>query len=162
MQIENRQLKDFLLDSNLLDSKIIEENFKEAMDSNKKLGDLLLEKELINEIELRKLYSYILGIPYVNLEKEMIASEILQIIPEPIAKKYNIVAFEKDGKNLKVAMKNPEDLQTIDFIKKKTGLKIIPCLTNDESIKAALRQYEKSLKAEFGDIISKNSNDVAP
>lgn len=162
MQIENKQLKNFLLDSNLLESKIIEENFKEATDSNKKLGDLLLEKGLINEIELRKLYSYILGIPYVNLEKEMISSEILQIIPEPIAKKYSIVAFEKDGKNLKVAMKNPEDLQTIDFIKKKTGLKIIPCLTNDESIKAALKQYEKSLKAEFGDIISKNSDDIAP
>jgi len=161
MQIENGQLKDFILDSNLLDDKLVEENFKEATDSNKKLGDLLVEKGLINEIELRKLYSYILGIPYVNLEKEMIASEILQIIPEPIAKKYSIVAFEKDGKNLKVAMKNPEDLQTIDFIKKKTGLKIVPCLTNEESIKAALKQYEKSLKAEFGDIISKSSDDVA-
>lgn len=160
MQIENKQLKNFLLDSNLLDVKIIEDNFKEANDSNKKLGDLLLEKELINEIELRKLYSYILGIPYVNLEKEIIASEILQIIPEPIAKKYNIVAFEKEGKDLKVAMKNPEDLQTIDFIRKKTGLKILPCLTSDESIKVVLKQYEKSLKAEFGDIINKNSNDV--
>jgi len=162
MQIENKQLKEFLLDSNLLESKVIKENFEESSKSNKKLGDLLVEKGLISEIELRKLYSYILGVPYVNLEKEMITSEILQIIPEPIAKKYNIVAFEKDGKNLKVAMKNPEDLQTIDFIRKKTGLKIVPCLTNDESIKAILKQYEKSLKAEFGDIISKNSDDVIP
>jgi type IV pilus assembly protein PilB len=70
------------------------------------------------------------------------------------------VAFEKNGSNLKVAMKNPEDLQTIDFIKKKTGLKIIPCLTTDESIKSVLKQYEKSLKAEFGDIISKDSEDI--
>ncbi len=160
MRIENKQLKDFLLDSNLLDVNIVEENFKQAAETNQKLGDLLMEKKLINEIELRKLYSYILGIPYVNLEKEMITSDILQIIPEPIAKKYGIVAFEKDGNNLKVAMKNPEDIQTIDFIRKKTGLKIIPCLTNEESIKAILKQYEKSLKAEFGDIISKDSDDV--
>lgn len=161
MQIENKQLKEFLLDSNLLDKKVIEENFNEATEASQKLGDLLLQKKLIDEIELRKLYSYILGIPFVNLEKELIATDILQIIPEPIAKKYNIVAFEKDGKDLKVAMKNPEDLQTIDFIKKKTGLKIIPCLTNDESIKAVLKQYEKSLKAEFGDIISKDSDSIA-
>ena len=161
MQIGNQQLKDFLLDSNLIESDIIEDNFREASKTNKKLGDLLVEKELINETELRKLYSYILGVPYVNLEKELISPDILQIIPEVIAKKYNIVAFEKDGKNLKVAMKNPEDLQTIDFIKKKTGLKIIPCLTSDESIKTVLKQYEKSLKAEFGDIISKNSDDIA-
>ena len=56
MQIENEQLKNFLLDSSLLDKKIVEENFKESMNSNKKLGDLLLEKGLVNEIELRKLY----------------------------------------------------------------------------------------------------------
>ncbi len=161
MRIENKQLKDFLLDSNLLDVKIVEENFKLASDSNQKLGDLLVEKNLINEIELKKLYSYILGIPFVNLEKETITSDILQIIPEPIAKKYGIIAFEKKGNELKVAMKNPEDLQTIDFIRKKTGLKIIPCLTNEESIKFILKQYEKSLKAEFGDIINKNSDDVS-
>lgn len=161
MRIENKQLKDFLLDSNLLDAKIVEENFKQATDSNQKLGDLLVEKKLINEVEIRKLYSYILGIPFVNLEKETITADILQIIPEPIAKKYSIIAFEKNGNDLKVAMKDPEDLQTIDFIRKKTGLKIIPCLTNEESIKAILKQYEKSLKAEFGDIISKNSDDVA-
>lgn len=161
MRIENKQLKEFLLDSNLLDVTQVEENFKIADETNQKLGDLLLEKKLINETELRKLYSYILGIPYVNLEKETITADILQIIPEPIAKKYGIVAFEKDGNNLKVAMKNPEDIQTIDFIRKKTGLKIIPCLTGEESIKAILKQYEKSLKAEFGDIIKKDSDDIA-
>jgi len=160
MRIENKQLRDFLLDSNLLEEAVVDENFNLADKSSQKLGDLLVEKKLISEIELRKLYSYILGIPFVNLEKENITADILQIIPEPIAKKYGIVAFEKDGNNLKVAMQNTEDLQTIDFIRKKTGLKIIPCLTNEESIRAVLKLYEKSLKAEFGDIISKNSDDV--
>src|SRR5476651_385688 len=160
MRIDNKQLKDFLLDSSLLDVKLVEENFEEAKKTDQKLGDLLMIKKLINEIELRKLYSYILGIPFVNLEKETIATDILQIIHEPIAKKYGIIAFEKVGNDLKVAMKNPEVLQTIDFIKKKTGLKIIPCLTTEESIRAILKQYEKSLKAEFGDIISKDADAV--
>ena len=62
------------------------------------MGEVLLEKKLIDEIKLRKLYAYILGIPFVNLEKESIPTEILQIIPEPIAKKYNIVAFENFAK----------------------------------------------------------------
>ena len=161
MQIANKQLKDFILDSGLLDKDVVEENFKQASKENKKFGDFLLEKRLIGEIDLKKLYSYILGIPFVNLEKEMIANDILHIIPEPIAKKYGIVAFEKDGNNLKVAMKNPEDLQTIDFIRKKTGLKIVPCLTSEENIKIILKQYEKSLKAEFGDIISKDSENIS-
>ncbi|NTV40803.1 MAG: Flp pilus assembly complex ATPase component TadA [Candidatus Moranbacteria bacterium] len=161
MQITNKQLKDFITDSGLLESSVVEDNFKEAISQNKNFGDLLFEKKLISEIELKKLYSYILGIPFVNLEKEVIDNDILHIIPEPIAKKYGVVAFEKEGNNLKVAMKNPEDLQTIDFIRKKTGLKIIPCLTSEENIKIILKQYEKSLKAEFGDIISKDSETVS-
>ncbi len=156
MRVENKQLKNFLLDSNLIGKTDIENAFQEAENRKKKLSDVLLEKKLISEIDLRKLTAYILGIPFVNLEKETIPTETLQIVPEPIAKKYSIIAFEKSGNNLKVAMLNPEDLQTIDFIKKKTGLRIIPCLTSEESIRTIIKQYEKSLKAEFGDIIDQN------
>ncbi|MDP3957146.1 MAG: ATPase, T2SS/T4P/T4SS family [bacterium] len=154
MRIELDQLKSFLLDSNLIPKEKVEEVAAEAKKGNKNLGALLLEKKLIQEAELQKVYAYILGIPFVDLSKETIPIEILQVVPELIAKKYNIVSFEKTGANLKVAMLNPEDLQTIDFIKKKTGLKIVPCLTTRESIQTALRQYEKSLKAEFGDILT--------
>ena len=45
----------------------------------------------------------------------------------------------------------------IDFIKKKTGFKISACFTSRNSIEAVLRQYKKSLQAEFGDIINKNA-----
>lgn len=160
MRIQNKQLKDFLLDTNLIEKEKIEEAFGEAEKQNRSLGDLLLEKKLVNQTELRKLYAYILGIPFVDISKNIISSDVLQVIPEPIAKKYNVVAFDKAGRELKVAMLNPEDLQTIDFIRKKTGLKIIPCLTTEEGIKTALRQYEKSLKAEFGDIITKSSQEM--
>ncbi|MFZ2300210.1 MAG: ATPase, T2SS/T4P/T4SS family [Candidatus Moraniibacteriota bacterium] len=159
MRIELDQLKEFLLDSNLVPREKVEEAAAEAMKDKKNLGALLLEKKLIQEAELQKVYAYILGIPFVDLSKETISIDILQIVPELIAKKYNIVSFEKTGANLKVAMLNPEDLQTIDFIKKKTGLKIVPCLTTRESIQTALHQYEKSLKAEFGDILT---GDIKP
>jgi type IV pilus assembly protein PilB len=134
--------------------------FEEAEENKKALGDVLLAKKFIDEEKLRKLYAYILGIPFVDLQKETIATEILQMIPEPIAKKYKIVAFEKNGAELKIAMLNPEDIQTVDFIRKKTGLRIVTCITSQESIEAILKQYGKSLRAEFGDMIDKNSAEV--
>jgi len=157
MRIENIQLRDFIKDSEMISLDELDNSFKEAQKNGKRLGELLVEKKLINEIQLRKLYSYILGVPFIDLTKEIIPQDILQIIPEPIAKKYKIVAFERGTQELKVAMLNPEDIQTIDFIRKKTGLKIISCLTSEESINNILKQYEKSLKAEFGDIINKES-----
>lgn len=160
MRIENKQLRDFIQDSGMVSELELNESFNEAEKNKKALGDILLEKKLIEEVQLRKLYAYILGVPFVDLRKENIAQDILQIVPEPIAKKYKIVAFEKKGRDLRVAMLNPEDIQTVDFIRKKTGLKIITCLTTEESIDVALKQYEKSLKAEFGDIIERNSEEA--
>ncbi len=153
MRIDNKQLLDFLLDSGLIEEDKLRAVYEEAEKKEKKMGDLLLKRKLISKKELNKLYAYIMGTPFVDLSKESIPPDILQIIPEPIAKKYKIVAFDKTASSLKVAMLNPEDLQTIDFIKKKTGLKVDPCLTTEEGMQTALRQYEKSLKAEFGDII---------
>lgn len=161
MRVGNQQLRDFLLDSNLVDPSVLEKKFVEAENNGKELGEILLKEGLIEEVELSKLQAYILGISYVDLTKETIDSAILQTIPEPIAKKHNIVAFDKKGEELKVAMVHPDDLQTIDFIKKKTGLKVIPNLTSEESIKAVIKQYEKSLKAEFGDIIDKGAKDLS-
>jgi type IV pilus assembly protein PilB len=160
MKIENRQLRDFILDSGMLDKEKVKEAYQEAENQKKQLGVLLLERNLISDIELRKLYAYILGIPFVDLTKEIIPHDTIQLVPEPIAKKYGIVAFEKTGNDIKVAMINPDDLQTIDFIKKKTGYRITPCLTSEESIKTILKQYEKCLKAEFGDIIEKGTQEV--
>ena len=161
MQIENGQLKSFIADSGIVEPDKLEGVFEEAQNQKKRLGELLLEKKLISDEQLRKLYAYILGIPFVDLKKEIIPNDILQVVPELIAKKYKVVSFGKEGNSLKVAMLNPEDIQTIDFIRKKTGLKIITCLTTEESVEAVLRQYNKSLKAEFGDIIKKNSKEVA-
>jgi type IV pilus assembly protein PilB len=160
MRIENSQLYEFIKDSELINLKDLDLAYKEAQENSRMLGDILLEKKLTDEIKLRQLYAYILGVPFVDLSKEIVPADILQIIPEPIAKKYKIIAFEKTGQELKVAMLNPEDIQTIDFIRKKTGLKIITCLTSESSINIILKQYAKSLKAEFGDIIEKNSSEI--
>lgn len=160
MRVELQQLKAFLLDSGLLTKVQFEKAQKKALKTNKKIEDVLISENLISEEKLIKLEAYILGIPFINLEKEIIPSEILKIIPEPIARSNNIIAFRKQENNLEVAMLDPEDLRTIEFIKKTTPLKILPRLTTPKSIKNVLRQYQKSLKVEFGEIIEKEAKDI--
>jgi len=162
MYVEPQQLKAFLLDSGLITETQFEESQKKARKTNQKVGDILVSDGLISEEELIKLEAYILGIPFVNLEKGVIPLEVLKIIPEPIARSHNIVAFRKRGNNLEVAMLDPEDLRTIEFIKKTTNFKILPRLTDPNSIKNVLRQYQKTLEAEFGEIIKKEVGIITP
>jgi type IV pilus assembly protein PilB len=159
MKIELQQLKAFLLDANLVTKEQFEKAEKLAQKTNQKISDILISDKIINQDELKKLEAYILGIPFVNLEKEKIDKKILKIIPEPIARSNNIVAFKKQGNSLEVAMLDPEDLRVIEFIKKTSNLKILPRLTSPESIKNTLKQYQESLDAEFKKIIKKHPSE---
>src|SRR3989344_3393930 len=125
MRVEPQQLKAFLLDANLLKKEQFDEAEKLSRETHQRIGDVLISQGLISQEELAKLEAYIFGIPFVNLEKEKIDPEALKIIPEPIARTHNIVSFRRRGNNLEVAMLDPEDLGTIDFIKKKANLKIL-------------------------------------
>jgi len=155
MRVEPQQLKAFLLDAKLVSSAQLEKAKQIAQKSEQKIEDVLVSEGFIAQEELIKIEAYILGIPFVNLEKEKVEADVLKIIPEPIARSHNIVAFRKKGQDLEVAMLDPEDLRTIEFIKKTSALRILPRLTNPESIKNVLLQYQKTLEVEFGEIIKK-------
>jgi len=158
MHIEETQLKEFILDSGLVTRADFAKAEKESEESGISIGKILVNKGSITEDDLRRMQAYILGIPFVDLKGQRIDFEVLSLIPEPIARNHNIVGFRKNGDTLEVAMLDTEDLTAIDFVRKKTGLKILPRLTDTESIKNALLSYQKSLKAEFGDIIQKEAN----
>jgi type IV pilus assembly protein PilB len=160
MRVEDQQLKAFLLDAGLVTKVKLEKAEKQAQKTKQKVGDVLISENLIKEEELIKLEAYILGIPFINLEKEIIPLKILEIIPESIARAHNIIAFRKKGEELEVAMIDPEDLRTIEFIKKKANLKILARLTTPKSVKNILKQYRKTLKVEFGELIKKQGRAI--
>ena len=157
MLIDDSQLNKFIIDSNLVSKVDLESAQKEADKKGVRIGEILVNQGKITEDNLRRMEAYVLGIPFVDLKNKKIPFETLSLIPEPVARTHNIVAFKKDENTLDVAMLDVDDLSAIDFIKKKVNLKILQRLTDVESIKSVIVQYQKSLKAEFGDIIQKES-----
>ncbi len=158
MRIQDAQLKRFILDSGLVPKTDFRNAEKVAEDEKRPLADALIAGGYMTEDDMRRVESYVLGIPFVSLKDEKINFDILSLIPEPVARNHNIIAFKKHDDVLEVAMLDTADLPAIDFIKKKVGLKILPRLTDTESMRFALRQYQKTLKDEFGDIIKKESD----
>jgi type IV pilus assembly protein PilB len=160
MHLTSDQLKNFLNDTHIVTPRDLEEAEGVARKKSISLGAALLETGLITEEDLRRVKANILGISFVNLENQPIEKEILRLIPEPIARKHNIVSFKKTDSTLEVAMLDVDDLAAIGFIKKKTGLKILPRITNAASVKYALQLYQKDLKTEFGDILEKEASEL--
>lgn len=161
MYISDTHLKSFLADAGLVSQKDFDAAEKEARESGKPVGDILVGKSTIGEDELRRTYAYILGIPFVSLIGTNIKYDTLSLIPEPVARRNNIIAYNHRGDELEVAMLDTDDLAAIDFIKKKTHLKVLPRLTDAASIKHALKLYQQSLKDNLGDVIERETAALA-
>ncbi len=160
MHVSEGELKEFITDSGLVAKKEIDAAAEEATAKGQSLGEILVSRGSLTEDALRRIQAYVLGIPFINLKEYHIPTDVLGLIPEPIARTHNIVAYKKEGNSLEVAMLDVDDLVSIDSVRKKTGLKILPRLTDTESIKSTLLQYQKSLKDEFGDIISTEAGKI--
>lgn len=153
MQTDLARLESFLVDSGLISKSDVLAAHEQSLARNQPFSDILISSGKITEDEFRKAQAYVLGIPFVSLQGLKVEHSILSTIPEPIARKHNIVAYKKTNEALEVAMLDPQDLEAVDFVKKSVDLKILPRLTDTESIKQVLVQYQKSLRQEFGDII---------
>ena len=160
MRIKDDQLKRFILDAGLITKSAIAEAEAVAKDENRTLAEAMIAAGVMSEDDLRRVEAYVLGIPFVSLKEMKIEFEVLTMIPEPVARTHNIIAYKKSADTLEVAMLDTADLPAIDFVKKKVGLKIQPRLTDTESMRAALRQYQKTLKDEFGDLIMKDASEL--
>ena len=158
MRIQDTQLKRFVIDSGLVSRKDIDAAEKVVNEEKRTLAEALVSSGVMSEDDLRRVDSYVLGVPFLSLKNVKIPFEVLSLIPEPVARNHNIIAYKKENDVLEVAMLDTADLPAIDFVKKKVGLKILPRLTDTESMRSALMQYQKTLKDEFGDLIAKESS----
>jgi type IV pilus assembly protein PilB len=154
MYVSEDTLREFLLDSGLVAKKEIDDAMKVAQAREQSLGDVLVSRGLLSEDALRRVQAYVLGIPFINLKDQRIPIEVLSLIPEPVARTHNVVAFKKGEGVLEVALLDITDLAALASTSSKTGLKILPRLTDTAGIKYMLLHYQKALRDAFGSTIA--------
>ena len=160
MQIDEKAIVKLLNSSGLVSKTDVAMALKKSKETGESLGSILVSDGKLTEKDWNSMQAVSLGIPFVSLKGEHIPPEVLNLIPEPIARNNNIIAYKKSEAGLEVAMLDVDNLPVIDFIKKKVGLRILPRMTSSDSIKEALSLYKKSLQADFEDIIKKESGSL--
>jgi len=152
-RIPDTQLKRFVIDAGLVPRTELAAAETAALQDGASLVDALLARGALTEDEVRRVSSYVLGIPFVSLVTEQIDFEILSLIPEPVARAHNVIAYRAGEAGIEIALLDPADLPAVDFLRATRGTKLVVRLTDEVSMRAALRQYQKALKRTFGDII---------
>ena len=119
MAVPKGKLKKILIESGLVTPAQFEDSVGEAEEEGKSIESILIEKDLISDSQLGQIEADILGFSYIDLKEQLIPEDILNIIPEGVARKQKIIAFGQDKNDIKLAMNEPDNLEIIEFIQKK-------------------------------------------
>jgi len=124
----------------------------------KELEEVLVADNLIDETELYEKAATTLGFPFVGLKGREIKKEILDLVPAPLAGAHQVIAFDKDKDGLKIAMADPTDIQTIEFLRRKTGLEPKVYITTSSDLRESLRRYHAGLEEDLRVIQDEGGN----
>jgi len=151
MPAQDTKILDELLKRKLLSPADHKRVKAELLNSNLQAEDLLLQHNLVAETEIAKVKAELLKIAYIDVGATTITPEALNVLPEAVAMKYLALPFaiNKNEGVLSVVMANPVDLQALEFIEKKTKMKIKPHLGEKSRLEREIRnRYSQSLSSE--------------
>ncbi|GAA0127005.1 GspE/PulE family protein [Clostridium sp. CTA-19] len=151
MGIKKRRLGDLLLDENKITKNQLQVALNNQKTEKKKLGEILVEIGAISEDEIFNILEKQLGIERVYLDSINLEEKIVSIIPENIAKKYNVIAIDADETEIIAATSDPLNIFAIEDIKIITG-KEVRLLSSPKS------EVERAINKVYSNIVEYSSN----
>ena len=160
MRISDTTIEKLLSRSGIATADQIEALKQEAINSKRSIQDIVLQNKMTDETALAKAFSEYSQIPYIDLNPREIQPEVLNKIPEQVARQYNAVLFKIDPDGLHhLAMDDPDDVQAVNFLEKEIGTNTKIYVTASQNILAALEVYRGDATNELGKIIDIEASD---
>jgi type IV pilus assembly protein PilB len=136
----------------LLREKIIStDQLRAALEFQKKnslpVGTSLVQLGYLSEEEIAQALSRQLGYPYIDLDQFEVYPEVINLIPNDVAKKYSVMPIHRIRNFLTLAMVDPTDLEVIEDIRFRTGLSIQPVIASESGVMNAINKYYGSADA---------------
>lgn len=138
------RLGDLLVAAGAITDEELQEAIAYQKEKGIKLGQALVEMDMISQDLLNLTISQQLGIDYIELAACKLEEEVLRLIPEKEVIRYRAIPIEIDENNpnvLKVAMSDPMDIIAIDDLGILTNMQIEPLLTTEDEITEAIGKY---------------------
>jgi len=153
--LSNLRLGEILINQGMINSEQLKKALEiQKIDSKKKVGEILVSQGAINRKQLLQALQHVYEAEYIELEDVILDPEIVSIIPKRIAVRYKIVPLSKENNTLTIAMANPLDVNTIDYIKEYTKMDVDPKFASEEDITNVLSTYYEA-GGHFDDILEK-------
>ena len=136
-----KPLHELLLEQGTLTRDQLQSAQAEAAKTGYPLKRVLVQKGLIAEQDLTALIASQSGVTHIDLSNHLIKPEVIQLVPEALARKHTIIPVFKIGDSLTVAMDDPLNFFAIDELRLKTKCEIKAVVASETGIRQAIEQY---------------------
>jgi type IV pilus assembly protein PilB len=150
------QLAKKLEDLGFLDGPQIETLYEEMRTSDATLGELAMQRNLLNEEQLLQAMAEVHGMRVANLEDVKPAPEAVKLVMKNIAEMYKLVPLSYENDVLTVALSDPNNMQAMDDLRNLLGIKqVSPVLAPPKQIEILLaKAYSTEKEESIGGLIA--------
>ncbi|MDO8470205.1 MAG: GspE/PulE family protein [bacterium] len=157
IKLPPQTLRDLLVREGILDEKTFASVEEEAALKRQDVADLLVFRGLVNSEYLLTIIAKALGVPRIDFTTARIDENALRLLPEDIARQRHCIIFGRTDEGLlMVAMEDPTNLETIDFLALRLQARIVPYLASPDDLSRGYSLYEQRLTEDFKAVIERS------
>ncbi|RJP29831.1 MAG: hypothetical protein C4533_02245 [Candidatus Omnitrophota bacterium] len=142
-RIINKHLGELLLERNIINQNQLDRALAYQKEKGGLIGEILVEMGYAKEEDIAQALTAQYGFPYLPLSNYEISLEVAEIIPGRVARQYLLIPIDKIGNNLTLAMSNPLNVQAIEDVELLTGCNIQTFVSTSTDIKNAIEKHYK-------------------
>lgn len=148
MKTSNLKLGELLLYYGKITKEQLDDALEKQKKSNRKLGEILVDEGYVTESDIVEVLEFQLGFPHVDLDKYAINPNVISLVPENIARRYDLIPIDKKDNYLLVAMADPLNIFAIDDLKLYANCDIQPVISSRDSIRKSIDKFYRKETAE--------------
>lgn len=130
-----------LINAGLIDDMQLSAALSHQRQWGGKLGEVLVEKGFVDEMILWRGLSKQLGMELVSLPATAVTPELIQVVPRELVEKFDVFPVRYAERHLTIATDDPNQLDAVDEIAFRTGLRVSAALAPPREILWAIRRY---------------------
>jgi MSHA biogenesis protein MshE len=135
------RLGDLLVQNNLINEQQLKTALSEQRQSGRKLGRTLIELDMVTEEQLLTLLSTHLNVPLININNYRVNPDAVKLLPEIQARRYRALVLDDKGDKLLVGMSDPGDINAVDDLSNRLPKPIEIAVVSETQLFAAYENF---------------------
>ncbi len=135
------RLGEILIKESLITSEQLQQALQYQKQHGGRLGSCLMKMGFISDDEITAVLSRQYGVPSINLKYYEVDANVIKLIPQETAVRYQVVPLSRVGSTLTIAMTDPTNVFAMDDIKFMTGFNVEPVVASESAISEAIQKF---------------------